>query len=353
MAMRICELDTPALLVDLDAMESNLDRMATFFRDKSAKLRPHFKNHKVPALARRQLDAGAVGITCATLREAEVLIDHGIDGILIANEIAGGNKIRQFAELSHRADVIVAVDNERVVAELAEIGRHGGQALSILVDINVGLNRCGVPSGESACRLACSAVEKGLRFRGLMGYEGHLQALPPSDERDERVRGVARSLVASRELIEREGIPVEIVSTGGSGTYFVSGVISGITEIQAGSYLLMDTQYLDRSSIFTRSLTILATVISRPEPHRAVIDCGLKELSAERGLSQVKGLDCAELKALHAEHGLIELGNPTRRVDLGEKIELWVHYSDATVNLHQRMYGVRNGRVETVFSIEH
>jgi len=351
--MRIDEIDTPALLVDLDAMESNLNRMAAFFRERPAKLRPHFKNHKVPLLARRQLEAGAIGMTCATLREAEILVNNGVNSILIANEIAGENKIRQFADLSRQADVMVAVDDERAVTEIACIARRRGTPLSVLIDINVGLNRCGVQPGEPARRLAQAVVAKGLRLRGLMGYEGHLQVFPQSEERDERIRVVAKSLVMSKTLIEHDGTPVEIVSTGGSGTYVVGGVFPGVTEIQAGSYLLMDTLYANRGSAFTRSLTVLATVISRPEPHRAVIDCGLKELSAERGLSVVKGTDGAELRALHAEHGLIEFQNPDARLELGQRIEVWVHYSDATVNLHQRMYGVRNGEVETIFQIEH
>ncbi len=351
--MKISEIDTPALLVDLDAMESNLNGMATFFRGKAARLRPHFKNHKIPLLAQQQLQAGAIGMTCATLREAGILVDHGVKDILIANEIAGDSKIKQFADLSRRADVIVAVDDERVVADIARIARQRDTTLSVLVDINVGLNRCGVQPGEPARQLAQSVVQNGLRLRGLMGYEGHLQAIPASGERDERVRDVAKSLVMSKTLIEQAGTPVEIVSTGGTGTYLIGGVFPGVTEIQAGSYLLMDTLYANRGSAFTRSLTVLATVISRPEPHRVVVDCGLKEMSAERGLSVVKGIDGAELKALHAEHGLIEFQNPDRRPELGQKVELWVHYSDATVNLHRQMYGVRNREVETIFQIEH
>jgi D-serine deaminase-like pyridoxal phosphate-dependent protein len=190
--MRIHEIDTPALLVDLDAMESNLHRMAGFFHDQPARPRPHFKNHKVPMLASKQIEAGAVGMTCATLREAEILVDHGIRSILIANEIAGESKIKFFADLSRHADVMVAVDDERVVSDIALVSRNRDQPLSVLVDINVGLNRCGVQPGESACRLAQSAAENGLRFRGLMGYEGQLQVIPPSEERDERVRAEPR-----------------------------------------------------------------------------------------------------------------------------------------------------------------
>jgi D-serine deaminase-like pyridoxal phosphate-dependent protein len=351
--MRVQDVETPALLVDLDAMENNLDRMARFFRDRPVKLRPHFKNHKSPLLAKKQLDAGAIGITCANLREAEILVGHGVKSILIASEIAGESKVRQFADLSRHADLIVGVDSESVISDMARIGRDQNHGLSILVDIDVGLNRCGVLPGEPALRLAKLAMEKGVRFRGLMGYEGHLQALQPSSERDRLVRVVDKSLVDTRRLIENEGIAVEIVSTGGTGTYEIAGDCEGITEIQAGSYLLMDNMYLLRGSTYLRSLTLLVTVISRPQEDRAVLDCGVKQLSGERGLSTVKDLEGVEVKALHAEHCLLGITRPNVRIEVGEKIELWVHYSDATVNLHNRMFGVRKGEVEEIFVVEH
>lgn len=350
--MRVEDIDTPALLVDLDAMESNLHCMAGFFSDKPAKLRPHFKNHKVPLLARKQLEAGAIGITCATLAEAEVLVHHGVHSILIANEIAGTGKIHHLADLSRHADVMIAVDNERTVLETAAISRARGITLNVVVDVNVGLNRCGVQAGEPVLRLAKCAAAEGVRVRGIMGYEGHLQGVAPGPDRDQLVREVDQSLVHSRALLEQDGMPVEIVSTAGTGTYAIAGVFPGITEIQAGSYLLMDTIYVNRGSTFKRSLTLLATVVSRPEPRRAVLDCGVKALSGERGLSTVKDIEGVELKALHAVHGLLEIHNPATCLEVGRKVELWVHYSDATVNLHNRMYGVRHGEVEEVFKIE-
>ncbi len=351
--MKAYELDTPALLVDLNAMENNLHRMAAFFRDKEAKLRPHFKNHKVPLLAWKQLEAGAIGITCATLREAEILVNHGVRSILLANEIAGESRINLLADLSRHADVIAAVDDERVVADMAWVSRNRGTPLNVVVDINVGLNRCGVDPGEAARQLAKAIAASGLRLRGVMGYEGHLQAQPPSEARDAAVRVVAKSLVESKALIEALGIGAEIVSCSGTGTYAVSGVYPGVTEIQAGSYLLMDNIYVQRGSTFTPSLTVLATVVSRTEPGRAVLDCGVKAISGERGLPTVKGLEGVELTALHAVHAPLTIHKPDVCLEVGQKVELSVHYSDATVNLHDRLYGIRNGEVEEIFRIEH
>jgi D-serine deaminase-like pyridoxal phosphate-dependent protein len=224
----------------------------------------------------------------------------------------------------------------------------------VVVDINIGLDRCGVPPGAPAVELAKSAVRQGFKVRGIMGYDGHLQSQAPSKERDERVRSVCGVLANSAALMEGSGIPVEIVSTGGTGTYSISGDCAGITDVQVGSYLLMDTRYMNLGAPFCRALTLLGTVISKRDAAHAVLDCGLKAISGERGLPELKGVEGAKLVALHAEHALIDLlPDSSPSIEVGEKLEVWVQYSDATVNLHSRMYGVRNGQVEEVFRIEH
>ena len=352
--MRVEEIDTPALLVDLDAMESNLQQMASFFAGRSCKLRPHFKNHKTPALARRQLEAGAIGITCATLREAEILVQSNLGSVLIANEIVDEGKLNRLAELAHRASVLVAVDNESVVDDMARIQRNRKVRFEVIVDVNIGLDRCGVAPGEATVSLARRAAGAGLEVRGIMGYDGQHQSAPPSPERDAMVRAGCRALADTAALMEGSGIPRPIVSTGGSGTYSVSGQCPGITEVQAGSYLLMDTRYMGLGAPFRRSLTVLATVVSKRNASNAVIDCGVKAMSGERGLPQIKDCPGAKVAALHAEHAPLILDpNASPIIEVGKKISLWVEYSDATVNLHSRMYGVRHGEVEEVFPIEH
>lgn len=352
--MRVEEIETPALLVDLDAMESNLQRMAGFFRNRSCKVRPHFKNHKTPAFARKQMEAGAVGMSCATLREAEILVHHGLSSVLIANEIADEGKLNRLAELSRSASVIVAVDNDSVVADMARVQRNRNAEFEVVVDINIGLNRCGVQAGEAALSLARRAASAGLNVRGIMGYDGQHQAVPPSPERDAKVREGCKALADTAALIESVGIPVSIVSTGGTGTYSISGGCPGITDIQAGSYLLMDTRYMNLGAQFCRSITVLATVVSKRNAENAVIDCGVKAMSGERGLPLVKNIPSAKVKALHAEHAPLELDRAASPgIEVGKKVEVWVEYSDATVNLHSRMYGVRNGEVEEIFPIEH
>ena len=351
--MKLDQIKTPALIVDLDAMEGNLRDMANFFGGRPCKLRPHFKNHKTPMFAWKQIRAGAIGMTCATVREAEVLVQHGIASILIANEIGGQEKPERLAELSRQASVMVCVDNCHSIRDLAVAQRNRKSQIEVLVDINIGLNRCGVAPGHEALELARCALEHGLAVRGIMGYDGHLQAVLPSPERDEIVRQGSKAIVDSAGLLESSGIPAPIRSTGGTGTYSVSGQYPGITEIQAGSYLLMDNIYVSRGAPFQRSLAVLATVISTRGREHAVLDCGVKAISGERGLPTLRDLPGARLTALHAEHAIVELDSQSPSLTPGDKVQVWVHYSDATVNLHSRMYGVRHGELEEVFSIEH
>jgi D-serine deaminase-like pyridoxal phosphate-dependent protein len=292
-------------------------------------------------------------MTCATVREAEILVEHGIASILIANEIGGQEKPERLAELSRHASVMVCVDNCYSIRDLAAAQRDRKSQIEVLVDVNTGLNRCGVEPGQAALDLARYALEHGLAVRGIMGYEGHLQAVPPSPARDEIVRQGSKAIVDSAKLLENVGIPAPIRSTGGTGTYAVAGDYPGITEIQAGSYLLMDNIYVSRRAPFQRSLTVLATVISTRGREHAVLDSGVKAVSGERGLPTLKDVPDARLTALHAEHAIVELDAQSPPLTPGQKVEVWVHYSDATVNLHSKMYGVRHGQLEEVFPIEH
>jgi D-serine deaminase-like pyridoxal phosphate-dependent protein len=296
------EIETPALVIDLEGMEANLERMAAFFRTVPAKLRPHFKNLKCSALAARQLKAGAIGITCATLPEAECLVQQGVRSVLLANEIVDPEKIRRFVELSRQADVIVCIDNEKIADDLARAGRNRQTPVSVLVDVDVGLNRCGVPPGEPAMRLARAALEKGLRFRGLMGYEGHLLRKLPGLEKEQAVAAAMDPLVETKICLEREGVPVEIVSGGGTGSYALSGRYPGVTEIQAGSYLLMDTDYRKCCTDFGLALTVFTSVISKTGGERIVVDAGLKTVSCERGIPTLKNLPGLTVRRLTAEH---------------------------------------------------
>jgi D-serine deaminase-like pyridoxal phosphate-dependent protein len=336
----------------MTAMESNLQKMAAFFANGPTQLRPHYKNYKCVALARRQLAQGAIGITCATLGEAEVLAQAGIQGILVANEIAGATAIERFVQLSRTTDIMVGVDNERAVASLAAASARAKVLLSVVVDVNTGLGRCGVSPGEPGLALAQLAVARGLRFRGLIGYEGHCVRLPPGPDKIQATQQAMEKLVNTATLIRSHGLAVELVSAGGTGTYSISGRVPGVTEIQGGSYLLMDTDYHTVCEDFDLALSVLGTVISRTGNERLILDIGLKEISGERGLPVLKNADGARLSKLNAEHAIIDIVDPNFPAQVGDQLELWAHYSDATVNLHRQMFGMRDGQVEEIFLVE-
>ena len=344
------DIETPALLIDLDVMENNLRRMAAFFAGQRAALRPHAKSHKCPALAHRQLQAGAIGITCAKLGEAEVMAAAGISDILIANEVVGPRKIDRLMHLARRADVMVEVDSPQNVEALSAAAVAHGVQLRVLVEVNVGHNRCGVEPGGAALALSQKVTQsEGLRYAGLAGYEGHLVLVKDRVQREAGCHLSMQRLVSSRELVERNAIPVEIVSAGGTGTYDITGAWPGVTEVQAGSYLLMDTTYRELGLGFGNALSVLSTVMSRPTDRRAVADAGMKAMTLEFGVPEVKGRADVRLAHLAEEHAILELDR--RGLEPGEKIEFIPSHVCTTVNLHDEFYGIRNGLVECVWEI--
>ncbi len=348
---KLSDIPTPSLLMDMDAMESNLRQMAAFFNGSGPKLRPHFKAHQVLSLAKSQMKHGAIGVTCARLDQAEKLVSQGIHSILIANEIAGESKIREFIDLGRRAPVLVAVDNAAVARDMARLAGNRRGEVNILVDVDVGLARCGVTPGQPALALTKLILENGLNFRGLMGYEGQV-ALSPGPEKDRVVCETLRRLTETKSLIEQAGIPVGIVSCGGSSDFSIAAKCPQVTEIQAGSYLLMDSSYEPFAPEFRPSLSILSTVISKTGGERIVVDAGLRAMSGQHGLPSIKGAPGLRTKALHVEHSIFEIADPALPIQVGGKIEICVRFLDQTLALHDDLFAVRNGEVEEMLRIE-
>jgi len=247
---------------------------------------------------------------------------------------------------------MVAVDNEQQVAALSSVSAALNTPLSVLVDVDTGMGRCGVQPGERALAFAQMVCASGLRFRGLTGYEGHCVRLPPGPAKTDAIEKAMKKLASTADLIRSHGLPVDIVSAGGTGTYSISGRLSGITEIQAGSYPLMDTEYCTVCPDFDLALSLLGTVISRTGNERFVVDVGLKAISAERGLPKLKNIDGARLRKLNAEHAIVDILDPGLSVQVVDQVEIWAQYNDATVNLHRRMFGMREGRIEEIFALE-
>ncbi|MBD3183915.1 DSD1 family PLP-dependent enzyme [Candidatus Poribacteria bacterium] len=346
------ELDTPVLLIDMDIMESNIAKMARYFRTVNADLRPHTKTHKTPILAHKQIEAGAVGITCAKLGEAEVMAAAGIKNILIANQIVTGQKISRLVNLARYAHIMVAVDHEENIENLSRAAQQKGVKLQVLVEVNTGMNRCGVSAGESALKLAQKLDKaKNLDFTGLQGYEGHAVAIPDFDERKSAAEKALSLLAETKEILEKNGLQVNTVSGGGTGTYNISGQHPVMTEIQAGSYIFMDSYYRKVLKDFDCALTILTTVISRPNRDMVILDAGMKTVTKEFGLPEVKDIKGAELTGLSEEHGKLDLSKSNLELKPGDKIEIIPSHGCTTINLHDDYYAIRDGKLEAVWNI--
>ena len=335
------DLDTPALLLDLDVLERNIAQMATFARQAGVNLRPHAKTHKSPIIARKQLEAGAIGITCQKLGEAEVMARAGIHGILIANQIVGTIKIGRLVELTRQAAIIVAADDPVNVADLSAAAIAAGMTIGLLVEVDVGMHRCGVQPGEPALGLAREILAApGLEFRGLMGYEGHAVMIEDADERRQRAGGALQALVDTAELLRAEGIEVEIVSSSGTGTFDTGGTFPGVTELQVGSYATMDGRYRQVGVPFEPALTVLAGVVSTPRPGMAITDTGIKSVTNDFGMPEVWGEPELELKYMSEENGWI-LMTGERRLSPGDKVRILPSHGCTTINLHDQYYVMR------------
>ncbi len=352
-------VDTPALLLDLDAFERNLGRLAAAVAGSPVRLRPHAKTHKCPAIALRQVAGGAVGVCCQKVSEAEAMIAGGVPDVLVSNEIVGAPKLRRLAALARRARVAVCADDPGNVADLSAAALAEGVRLPVLVEVNVGADRCGVEPGEPALALARQiAGSPGLRFGGLQAYHGSAQHIRDFAERRAAIEAAVEKVRRTLDLLRREGIPCDVVTGSGTGTYRFEAGSGVFTELQAGSYIFMDVDYARDLSEdggpyrdFEHSLFVYATVMSRPTKDRAVVDAGLKALSMDSGPPAPHRMPDVEYVRASDEHGKLLLHDPNRALRVGDKLLLIPGHCDPTVNLHDWYVGVRDARVEALWAI--
>jgi D-serine deaminase-like pyridoxal phosphate-dependent protein len=345
------DLTTPALILDLDVARSNIERMAERMRELPAELRPHIKVHKSARLARMQVEAGAIGVTAATVWEAIAMARGGVDDILIANQVVGDRHIAALTELARTARVMVAVDDAANVKRLGQAAVQAGSRLGVLVEVDTGMGRCGVRTPAAARELAeVAGATDGLDFRGVSGYEGHCMLEPDTDVRVREAGAAAGRLLAAVDAIGTAGIGCEIVSAGGTGTYYLTGAHTGITEIQAGSYAVMDAFH--ESLVpggFEIALTVLATVISR-QGDQVVLDAGRKAIGIDNMLPRLAGADSEPL-FVHEEHsGFAVPDDSSLRV--GDRVELQSGYAPTTANLHDVYHVVERGVVTDLWPLE-
>ena len=352
-------VDTPALLLDLDAFEKNLARLAAAAAGAGVRLRPHAKSHKCPVIALRQMASGAVGVCCQKVSEAEAMVYGGVSDVLVSNQIVGAPKIARLLSLAAQARVAVCADDAGNVAALDEAATAFGVRLPVLVEVNVGADRCGVEPGEPALALARQiAGSRGLRFAGLQAYHGGAQHIRDYARRKEAIQAAAEKTRRTVELLRRHALACELVSGAGTGTYPFEAASGVWNELQAGSYIFMDADYLKNlrqdgtpGSEFTPSLFVYATVMSRPAKDRAVLDAGLKALSVDSGMPSVAGMRDVEYIRASDEHGKLTLHDADRALPLGSKVRLIPGHCDPTVNMYDWYVCYRNDRVEAVWPI--
>lgn len=363
LGMAFSEIDTPALVIDLDAFERNIRRMADFATKSGVRLRPHAKTHKSSTIARIQMEHGAVGVCCQKVSEAEILVGDGIADVLVSNEIAGAQKIERLAALAKKARVAVCVDDADNIAELAAAAERHDVNISVLVEIDVGGNRCGVLPGEPALRLASKIARSNLlRFGGLQAYHGSAQHLRTFEER----RGaIARTTDMTRQTVDllgREGLACETIGGAGTGTFELEAGSGVFNELQAGSYIFMDADYARNrkrdggsNDTFEHALFVLTTVMSKPSNDRAVVDAGHKSAAVDSGPPEPFRRPGIVYRRPSDEHGVLlsEGGELPRR---GEKILLIPGHCDPTVNLYDwyvcvRGMGTAAAKVEAVWPV--
>jgi D-serine deaminase-like pyridoxal phosphate-dependent protein len=351
MGRSLAEIDTPALMLDRSASDRNLARMAGFFRDRPAKLRPHFKNHKCVTLAKRQMAAGAIGMTCAKLGEAEVLVAHGLRDVLIANQIVGEEKTARLARLAARARIGVAVDHHEQAEAISRAADAVGAIVHVLVEVDIGMGRCGVPPGAPAVTLARRvAALPGVSFAGLQAYEGHLVNVLDRAERSDRARAAMQLAIDTRRLLEAEGIAVSCVSGCSSATYDSTGVMEGVDEVQAGTYATMDRQYHRLVEEFEIALSVQVRVISRPAANKAVLDVGVKGAGSEFGVPAIRDFPDVEIPHFLAEEHVVVKNAPDWRI--GQVLHLIPSHACTTCNLYREIIVHDDGRVVDIWPIE-
>lgn len=352
--MHESEVDTPALIIDLDALEANMDRMASFCRQAGVGLRPHAKTHKSPVIAQWQIARGAVGQCVQKGAEAEVLAWGGVRDILVSNEVVSPRKLDRLVALAGISDVSVCADDPSVVDMIAIAAAAAGRRIRVLVEINVMNARCGVMPGAEAVTLARRIADsKDLRFGGLQAYQGAAQHLRKPEERRDAIADAVRKTGDTVDALRKAGLSCDIVGGAGTGTFALEAASGVYNELQTGSYVFMDADYArnEESPDFAQSLFVLSTVMSASREGTAVLDCGHKGVAVDSGLPEIFGRPDIACLGASDEHCTLRLDGSGARLAVGETLRLVPGHCDPTVDRYDWYVGMRGKRVECVFPI--
>lgn len=354
---RIEDLDTPSMIADLDLVEANIQKLMGKLLPTGLDIRPHLKTTKSAILARKMAKAGAKGGCVAKVSEAEVIAAAGFDDLLITCEIVGPAKVKRLVELYRRHRRIrIVVDSEAGASAINHALASSGieEPLSVLIDLDVGLHRTGVKPGAPAMALArhVGGTLKHLKLIGVQGYEGHLQHLHDREDRRRQCLESMKILTETAEAMRQDGFDIGVVTTGGTGTAEFCATVPGVTELQPGSFIFMDTDYRNAvGTFYSNSLTILSTVLSKQGPRAVTIDSGLKSLTTDSGLAECKDSRYT-YGVLGDEHGSLSWEEGTPDLAVGDRVEMIPSHIDPTVNLHDFYYAHRKGLVEEIWPVD-
>ena len=353
------DVDTPALLIDLDAFESNIEAMAKTVSQHGVRLRAHSKTHKCPEIAKRQVAAGAIGVCCQKVGEAEAMVWGGIGNVMVTNQIWGASKLERLAALAQKAHISVCVDDAGNVQDLGAAARQAGVTLDVYVEIDVGAGRCGIMPGTPAAQLAETvAAEQGLNFAGLQAYHGSAQHIRNPNERGAAIGAACDRVRETQAALQKARLTADTVTGAGTGSFLFEAASGLYDEMQCGSYIFMDADYAQNRdqqgnpfTDFRHSLYVLVTVMSAARPGYAVVDAGHKALGNDQGMPWVADIPGALYERPSDDHGTLALDKAARGVLLGEKLRLIPGHCDPTVNLYDWYVVVQGGRVVDLWEI--
>jgi len=356
---RVDGLDTPAILIDLDIMERNLARVSAYAREHSLRLRPHTKTHKIPALARRQLQSGAAGLTVAKVGEAEVMLASDTPDLLLAFPIVGAKKLERLTEVARKTYVTVALDSLEAARDLSAAAQAAQVEIGVLAETDVGLGRVGVAPGDLLALIESIRKLPALRWEGIAFYPGQIKKMDDAGERE--IEKLAALIEGMLYGLERAGVKPRIMSGGSTPTLFHSHRLPGVNEIRPGTYIFNDSNTVLSGACAWDdcAASILATVVSTAKPGQIIVDGGSKTFSSDRPSSgtdvsfgRVVESPESVFTRMNEEHGFIELRDSSRRFSVGDRVHIVPNHICVAMNLHECVYGVRNGAVEQIWRVE-
>lgn len=358
--MRLSDIETPAILIDLDIMERNLQRVASYARDNSLRLRPHTKTHKIPALGRKQIELGAAGLTVAKVGEAEVMIDSGTPDLLVAYPIIGRKKLERLMEVARKTRVTVSLDNMVAARQLSDAARAAQINIGVLVECDVGLGRVGVNPGPESIELGKAVANlPRLDLLGIAFYPGHIKLL--DEDGHKAVDALSQLVDRTVKEFRAAGLSTEIVSGGSTPALFESHRVAGLNEIRPGTYIFNDRNTVETGACTPDdcAATILCTVVSTARPQQMILDGGSKTFSSDRlatgepGFGLIREVPGALFGKMNEEHGYVDLRRAERiDIEVGDRVRVVPNHICVAMNLHEQVYGIRGEEVEQVWRVE-